>query len=131
MPYEKNSRAFVILMKVFASDYPLEPPVTLHDLEALYLRASTKCKQDASAMAQALRATRDLQAGRRGYRALWEHFVNLSMADLKRELRHLDIEFDLWRGESHYHAMALHLAEEWKKKRFSQRIQRRPHHRLR
>jgi arginyl-tRNA synthetase len=51
-------------------------------------------------MAAARRATLELQQGRPGYRALWNHFVAVSLAEIKREYAQLNVEFDLWLGES-------------------------------
>ena len=45
-------------------------------------------------------ATFELQNGRRGYRALWKHIVDVSVADLKRNYAALNVDFDLWYGES-------------------------------
>lgn len=32
--------------------------------------------------------------------ALWRHMMAVSVADLKRNYHHLNVEFDLWKGES-------------------------------
>ena len=50
--------------------------------------------------AKALQATYELQQGRRGYRALWDHIIRISVADLKKNYGRLDVHFDLWYGES-------------------------------
>ena len=34
------------------------------------------------------------------YRALWKHIIAVSVADLKKNYSNLDVEFDLWKGES-------------------------------
>lgn len=80
--------------------YPDEPPVTLRDLEEMYPAASAACKADEARNEVAREATRQLQAGRPGYRALWRHFVDLSIADMRRNYADLLVEFDLWKGES-------------------------------
>ena len=41
-----------------------------------------------------------LQSGRPGYRALWQHFFNVSKIGLDREFASLGIHFDLWKGEA-------------------------------
>lgn len=83
-----------------ASGYPAEPPVTLADLEELYPAASAACKADAARADFARKATKALQDGRPGYRALWRHFVDLSVAALRRDYADLNVEFDLWKGEA-------------------------------
>lgn len=80
--------------------YPEESPVTMEDLEKLYPEASAACKADPERLEAARAATAELQAGRPGFRALWQHFFNVSEAGLKREFASLGIHFDLWKGES-------------------------------
>ena len=53
--------------------------------------------------ARAREATTKLQQGHPGYRALWEHFVNVSRASLERDFADLGVEFELWYGESTVH----------------------------
>lgn len=84
----------------FEGEYPLESPVSLADLEKIYPEAAAKAKTDENYRNIARRATAELQAGRKGYRALWQHFVNVSRTALKREFKALGVEFDLWLGES-------------------------------
>ena len=50
-----------------------------------------------------MEATFKLQSGVRGYRALWKHILNVSVADLKKNYGSLNVEFDLWKGESDVH----------------------------
>jgi arginyl-tRNA synthetase len=80
--------------------FPAESPVTLADLETLYPQAAGRAKTDPAFRDQARRATAELQNGRPGYRALWRHFVAVSRTALQREFAALDIDFDLWKGES-------------------------------
>jgi arginyl-tRNA synthetase len=87
--------------EAFQGDYPAVSPVTLEDLEVLYPRAAARCKADEAELEKARLALRDLQLGRRGYRALWEHFVSVSVKALKEDFGALGVRFDLWLGESH------------------------------
>lgn len=84
----------------FEGEYPKESPVTLADLERIYPEAASRAKTDETYRNIARRATAELQAGRAGYRALWQHFVYVSREALKREFSALGVEFDLWLGES-------------------------------
>ena len=63
--------------------FPADSPVTVEDLERIYPDATRRCREDPAAMAAARRATAELQQGRPGYRALWRHFVDVSVAALK------------------------------------------------
>jgi arginyl-tRNA synthetase len=80
--------------------FPAESPVTIEDLERLYPAAAAKAKEDTEFRDRARRATMALQAGRPGYRALWKHMHDVSMAALKVDFAALDVHFDLWKGES-------------------------------
>ncbi len=80
--------------------YPQQSPVTIQDLELIYPEESGFCKTDQQAAEKARQATLELQNGRAGYRALWQHFVNVSVATLKRDYGELGVSFDLWKGES-------------------------------
>ncbi|MEM7729564.1 MAG: arginine--tRNA ligase [Pseudomonadota bacterium] len=80
-------------------DYPSESPVTMEDLARLYPQASNSAKSDEARMERSRLATAELQAGRRGYRALLDHFIDVSVAALKDGYGRLGVEFDLWNGE--------------------------------
>ncbi len=80
--------------------YPEESPVTIEDLEEMYPKASARAKGDEVVMEAARAATAELQGGRPGYKALWRHFVNVSIVALKRDYAALNVDFDLWLGES-------------------------------
>jgi arginyl-tRNA synthetase len=80
--------------------FPAESPVTLEDLERLYPQAAAKAKEDPAFRDRARKATAELQNGRPGYRALWQHFVAVSRTALEREFGALGVTFDLWNGES-------------------------------
>ncbi|WP_458458010.1 arginine--tRNA ligase [Pseudobutyrivibrio sp.] len=84
----------------YDGEYPTEPPFTISELEEIYPCASGKSKEDEAYKEAALRATYELQHGRKGYQALLSHILNVSVTDLKRNYEKLDVTFDLWKGES-------------------------------
>jgi arginyl-tRNA synthetase len=84
----------------YEGDYPSAPPVTMDDLARLYPQASNKAKSDKDRMEASRVATAQLQSGRRGYRALLDHFIDVSVAALKVGYGNLGVEFDLWKGEA-------------------------------
>lgn len=84
----------------FTGEYPEEAPFTIGDLEEIYPCASKKSKEDEDYKNAALEATALLQQGKRGYMALWNHIMRVSVTDLKRNYKNLNVEFDLWKGES-------------------------------
>ena len=83
----------------FTGDYPSDPPVTMADLARLYPAASNKARASEARMERSRVATVELQAGRRGYRALLDHFIAVSIAALKEGYGKLGVAFDLWKGE--------------------------------
>ena len=84
----------------YQGEYPAGEPITEAEFAEIYPLASAKSKEDAAFKAKALEATRKFQKGVRGYRALWKHIVDVSKVDLKRNYDSLNVEFDLWKGES-------------------------------
>ncbi len=87
----------------YEGEYPKEAPFTMAELEEIYPAASARSKEDAEYKARAMEATFKLQNGVRGYRALWKHILDVSVADLKVNYGNLNVEFDLWKGESDVH----------------------------
>jgi arginyl-tRNA synthetase len=84
----------------FKGPYPNDSPVTVSDLEELYPAANAACKADPTRMERARQATAELQQGRPGYRALWQHFFDVSVEAMKRDYGALGVHFDLWKGEA-------------------------------
>ena len=83
----------------FTGEYPAEAPFTVDELEEIYPTASSK-KSDPAFSHKAHQATLELQQGRRGYRAIWNHILNVSVTDLKKNYNNLDVHFEKWLGES-------------------------------
>ena len=83
----------------FTGEYPKESPFTLSELEEIYPTASSK-KKDPEFAEKAHIATFELQQGRRGYRAIWDHIMGVSLPDLHRIYDLLDVHFEKWLGES-------------------------------
>ncbi|MDO5136536.1 MAG: arginine--tRNA ligase [Eubacteriales bacterium] len=84
----------------YDGEYPGEAPFTIGELEEIYPCASEKSKKDEAFRAEALEATHLLQQGKPGYMALWNHIMEVSVTDLKRNYARLDVTFDLWKKES-------------------------------
>lgn len=84
----------------FQGEYPKEAPFTISELEEIYPCASGKSKEDEAYRNEALEATHLLQQGKPGYMALWNHIMEVSVTDLKRNYNNLNVSFDLWKKES-------------------------------
>lgn len=95
----------------FDGEYPKEALFTVTDLEKIYPCASSKTKVSENATEEekasadefkenARKNTAYLQEKRKGYYDLWKKIVEISVADLKENYKKLDVDFDLWLGES-------------------------------
>ena len=86
--------------ETFIGEYPEDTPFTIGELEEIYPTASGKSKVDVEFKEKAMEATFKLQNGHRGYTAIWNHIIKVSVTDLKKNYGTLDVSFDLWNGES-------------------------------
>ncbi len=112
---QKRNPGLVYFDDSYEGEYPQEAPFTISELEEIYPTASAKSKEDEAYKADAMEATYKLQNGVRGYRALWDHIIRVSVADLKKNYVNLNVEFDLWKGESDVHDIIPGMVEEMKK----------------
>ena len=103
----------------YTGAYPEEAPFTISELEEIYPTASGKSKEDPAYKEKAMEATYKLQSGVRGYRALWDHIIHVSVTDLKRNYQNLNVEFDLWKGESDVHTVIPGMVEYMKKEGYA------------
>ena len=102
----------------FTGEYPSESPFTLSELEEIYPTASKK-KSDPIFAEKAHTATFELQQGRRGYRAIWDHIMGVSLPDLHRIYDLLDVHYEKWLGESDADPYIPAMVEDLKAKGFA------------
>ncbi len=100
----------------FKGEYPSEPPFTISELEEIYPAASAKKKEDPDFAEKAHTATFQLQQGHPGYRAIWQHIMNVSVADLKKNYENLNVSFESWLGESDADPYIPPMVEDMKKR---------------
>ena len=103
----------------FKGEYPAEAPFTISELEEIYPTASGKAKEDEEYRERALHATYLLQNGHKGYTAIWNHIMHVSVNDLKKNYANLNVDFDLWKGESDAQAYIPDMIERLKKEGFA------------
>ena len=95
----------------FEGEYPKEVSFTVADLEEIYPCASSKTKVSENATEEekkkanefkenARKNTAYLQEKKKGYYDLWKKIVEISVKDLKENYKKLNVDFDLWLGES-------------------------------
>ena len=111
----KRQPDLVYFDESYEGEYPAKAPFTISELEEIYPTASAKSKEDVAYKAAAMEATYKLQSGVRGYRALWNHIMGVSVDDLKKNYDNLDVEFDLWKGESDVQELIPGMVEMMKK----------------
>lgn len=87
----------------FKENYDGEPVdfnITNEDLLELYPIATTKAKENDKLMEEARKINLELQNKHKGYYALWQKIVEVSVKEVKRLYKDLNTSFDLWEGES-------------------------------
>jgi arginyl-tRNA synthetase len=74
--------------------------ITLEYLEKTYPKMSKLCKEDESILNECASITKALQEGNLEYKKYWKKITEISLNDIKRLYKYLDVSFDLWLGES-------------------------------
>lgn len=98
----------------YEGPYPAAAPISLTDLEEMYPAAAAASKAHAERAERARLATKALQSGRPGYRALWRRFVDLSVSAMREEYEALGVRFELWKGESDANPLIGEIADDLK-----------------
>jgi arginyl-tRNA synthetase len=92
----------IVGMREWGSEEALErEPIT--ELERVYKLASERAGNEEAFAEEARAELVKLQAGDAENRALWKHFVEVSRRVLDDVYAELDVDFDVWLGESAYH----------------------------
>ncbi len=100
----------------FEGEYPVAAPFTITELEEIYPAASAYSKEHPEFKEEALEATHKLQDGHKGYRALWDHILHVSVTDIKKNYAKLSVSFELWKKESDAQPYIPAMVEELKEK---------------
>ena len=103
----------------FEGEYPEEAPFTIGELEEIYPTASSFAKENEEYREEALHATYLLQNGHRGYTAIWNHIMHVSVTDLKKNYSNLNVSFELWKGESDAQAYIPDMIDRLKKEGYA------------
>lgn len=100
--------------------YPDVSPVTVDELQVLYPAASTRSKEDPAFLEAARAATFELQQGRPGYKALWQHMLDVSVAETKIDFDLLGAHFTEWNGEADTNDLIPPMLERLEKEGYSE-----------
>ncbi len=84
----------------YEGEYPEEAPFTISELEEIYPAASEYSKANPDFKEEAKTITYQLQNGHKGYTAIWNHMLKVSVTDLMKIYKTLNVSFDLWKKES-------------------------------
>jgi arginyl-tRNA synthetase len=103
----------------YTGEYPKEAPFTISELEEIYPTASEFSKKNPEFREEAKMVTYHLQNGHRGYTALWNHILDVSVTDLKQIYDILMVSFDLWKKESDAQPYIPDMIESFKKNGFA------------
>lgn len=103
----------------YEGEFPKEPPFTISELEEIYPAASAYSKEHPDFKEEARLATAKLQEKHPGYYALWQHILNVSIADLKKNYDNLNVSFELWKKESDVNDVIPPMIEDMKARGFA------------
>lgn len=116
---KKRQPDLVYFQEDYEGKYPEEAPFTIAELEEIYPAANAYAKEHPEYKEEAQNATYLLQNGNRGYQALWNHILNVSVTDLKRNYDNLNVSFDLWKKESDAQAYIPEMVDYMKKEGYA------------
>jgi arginyl-tRNA synthetase len=85
---------------IFTAQSLEEVGVDVSELEQIYPAASARAKEDTEFAERAHHATYLLQNQDPDYYGLWQKIIEISVNDLKKNYEKLDVNFELWKGES-------------------------------
>lgn len=74
--------------------------LTIQDLDMIYPKYSALCKENSDLKDACAEITKSLQDGDEKYQLLWRKIYQVSVSDIKHIYNYLDVNFDLWLGES-------------------------------
>lgn len=95
----------MILAEIINHDGDLSKTETydIDQITEFYKQANIRCKEDETARENARIITAKMQDGEPEYRKAWQHLRKVSVDAIKKNYDALDVNFDLWWGESDAH----------------------------
>ena len=112
-----------ILSEIIHQDGNLDK-VTSYDIAQItdfYKKANIRCKEDEAARENARIITAKLQDGNEEYRKAWQYLRSESVKAVKENYAQLDVNFDLWWGESDAHQACQEIVKIAREKGISER----------
>ena len=108
----------MILAEIVRHDGDLSKTETydIDQITEFYKQATIRCKEDEEAKENARIITAKMQDGEAEYRKAWQHLRKVSIDAIKKNYDALDVNFDLWWGESDAHEMSYKIVDLAKEK---------------
>ncbi len=100
-----------------------EDSFTLSELEEIYPFASEKSKEDPEYKERAMEETKKLQERDTENFRIWKRIMELSVSDLKQNYEKLNVDFELWKGESDADSYIAPMIDDLKNKGFAEESQ--------
>ncbi len=94
-------------------------PISVNELNKIYPAASKRSKEDENFMNICQEETKKLQNKDPENVNIWKNFCDISINDIKKTLSILNIEFDLWKGESDTNDDVNYLVKYFNDKKFT------------
>lgn len=98
--YRERHPDWACFKEDFDPDRDVCPDIDEDELNEIYPFASAKSKQDDEFKEKARLITVQLQSHKKGIYDLWKKIMEVSIESVKRNYSLLDVDFDLWYGES-------------------------------
>lgn len=106
----------MLITEMQLENIPEDKVMTIQDISSLYIRAAASFKQDDDFKEKARNAVSELQSGNPKYRKIWQMFHDVSINDIKKTYDILQVDFDLWNGESDVNDVLPFLFDDLKRK---------------
>lgn len=106
----------MLITEMQLENIPEDKVMTIQDISSLYIRAAASFKQDDDFKEKARNAVSELQSGNPKYRKIWQMFHDVSINDIKKTYDILQVDFDLWNGESDVNDILPFLFDDLKRK---------------
>ncbi|MFI3241054.1 MAG: arginine--tRNA ligase [Alphaproteobacteria bacterium] len=103
----------IVISEIIKKDGNLDKALSynIDDIGAFYRAGNLRCKENLEEREIAKQILVKLHNGDELYRKVWRHLVDKSVEAIKENYKALDINFDLWLGESDAHEVCKDIVE--------------------
>ncbi len=101
----------------------LKTTITIDEMEKLYLDFHHQAKNNPELEEAARQELKKLQIQNKFNYKLWQLFYHISLNEFKKLYNLLDVDFDIWHGESFYHSMLESIVQDALNKKIAKKSQ--------